>query len=270
MKGLGMWVLAAGGLLAACGGTAAAGRGASGRYAQEFDTATSTCSRNPACYTQAPGERAILPWLSRAADTARAAATVARMLDAAELARVEQLVEECAKDAEFEVNERELGGRRTTRELCQEEVGRDSRGQPVTRAMALGTLKHAVALQCVREKLGELMPENFSIEPRYHYDVSKSVTRLLDPKQVEAWLRDGLVALLVGTLVPDVVIHASGNPLKVQVVYEMKFPCPSTNPGKWRDYPLDHPHQQPNQKALYEIALGGKAKLMTPRYGASQ
>lgn len=270
MKRLGMWVLTAGGLLAACGGTAAAGRGASGRYAQEFDTATSTCSRNPACYTQAPGERAILPWLSRAADTARAAATVARMLDAAELARVERLVEECVKDAEFEVNERELGGRRTTRELCQEEVGRDSRGQSVTRAMALGTLKHAVALLCVREKLGELIPENFSIEPRYHYDASKKLTRLIHPERVEEWLRDGLMALLVGTLVPDVVIHDAGNPLKVQRIYELKFPCPSTNGPRWGDYPADHPHQGLNQQKLYEEALGGETWLVTPRYGVSR
>lgn len=35
-----------------------------GRYEQTVDSATSGCLRNPACYTTAQGEEAVIPWLS--------------------------------------------------------------------------------------------------------------------------------------------------------------------------------------------------------------
>lgn len=261
-------MLAASALLAACG-TSATVRATPRGYAQSVDSATSTCSRNPACYTRPPGEQAVLPWLSRAADAASATVTALRLLEAAELARARAIIEQCAKDADFEVDERELGeGKRPTRQQCKEVVGKDARGNPVTRAMELGRMKHEVALRCVQENLGKLFPENFTVEPRYHYDDRTGRVRLIEPRQVEEWLSDGLAALLIGTLVPDVVIHASGNPLKVQAVYEFKFPCPITNSPSWRDYPPDHPNQSDNQGQLYRDALGVEPHFVTPPLGS--
>jgi hypothetical protein len=253
--------------LAACGSTAGVERRTPGRYEQSLDTATNTCVHNPACYAVPAGEQAILPWLTRVVGTAEATVAALRLLDAATIARVERILTECADQANAEVNERMLAGRRPTREVCKETVGKDSRGRPVTRAMELGKEKHRVALQCVRERLEKEVPGNFSLEPHYFYDRKARRTGLLDPKQVEAWLREGLLEKLLGTLIPDVVIHAVGDPLKVQAVYEFKFPCPSSNDPAWRDYPEDHPYHPSNQGELYGEALGGGTALVAPAWG---
>lgn len=269
MERLRPMVLTATALLAGCGTSAPTQRRGQGRYAQEVDTATSACLRNPACYAPAPGEQAILPWLSRAGDAARATTTVLRLLDAAQIARVDKVLKECAEQASFEVNERLLGeGKRPTRELCQEVVGKDSRGQPVTRAMELGREKHRVALECAQERLEQEVPDHFSLEPRYQYSLKTKQTRLLDPKQVDEWLRDGLLHKLLGTLVPDVVLHAAGKPLQVQAVYDFKFPCPSSNFPSWHDYPSNHPFHPRHQGNVYQEALGVEAPaLVAPFHG---
>jgi hypothetical protein len=193
---------------------------------------------------------------------------MARLLDAAQVARVEQVLADCANEASAEVNERLMGGRRPTARECQEVVGQDERGRPVTRAMQLGTEKHRVALECVRARLGEEVPDHFSLEPRYQYDPRTGKTRLLSPQQVEEWLREGLLHHLLGTLVPDVVLHDAGNPLKVQAVYDFKFPCARDTPSDWTRYPPNHPHYKSNQGQLYERALGGGSPArVLPGYG---
>jgi hypothetical protein len=84
-------------------------------------------------------------------------------------------------------------------------------------------------------------------------------------------LLDGLTSLLLGTLVPDIVLHASGNPHKVQRVYDYKFPC---LPGRksdpdWRQYPKGHPHYPKDQGKMYREAFGEDSKptLVTPQLG---
>ncbi|WP_147444644.1 hypothetical protein [Corallococcus sp. CA053C] len=242
------------------------GRGAPERYDQTVDSATNACLRNPACYTQT-GDQAVLPWLSRAADAARTTAMVMEFLDEADVKRVEQLLLQCARDAERQVNEDELGeGNRPTAEQCNEVV-RQEKGKDVTRAMALGTKKHAVALDCVRSGLGASLLRNVVVQPRYKYDPAAGRWLMLDPKQVARWLEDMAFDLLLGTLAPDIVIHESGNPNKVQRVYDYKFPClPSRkqSPG-WRY----SSRGKPDQGERYEKALGGETKpvLITPQLG---
>lgn len=80
-----------------------------GYYAQSTDSATSGCLNNPACYATAPGEEAIIPWLSRAVEAARALATLKEFLEEADLRLIERILVECAKKADFQVNEREYG-----------------------------------------------------------------------------------------------------------------------------------------------------------------
>ncbi|MFP2928693.1 hypothetical protein ACLESO_26555 [Pyxidicoccus sp. 3LG] len=265
-------LLAAGALLSACSGPASMGRGAHTGYAQSMDSATNACLRNPVCYAQA-GEDAVLPWLARAASAVRTAAATLRLLEAADVEHVEKLLVECAKQANFEVNERVFGeGKRPTREQCEKEVRRDTRGNPVTWAMELGTEKHEVALKCAEEKLGKAVPGNFSVEPRYFKEPRTGRLRLLDPEEVELWLADGLFHLLLGTLVPDVVLHASGDPLKVLTAYDFKFPCADSKEPDWNGYPDGHPHAGMDQGEAYNRTLGLEVKSarVSPSWGITR
>ncbi|XXF77604.1 hypothetical protein P2318_31810 [Myxococcaceae bacterium GXIMD 01537] len=257
------WLVAL--LLSGC-----ATRSAPRTYAQATDSATSGCLRNPSCYTQV-GNEAPLPWLSQSVRALGTATAALRLLEAADLARVEQVLTECARNAHFEVNERELGeGQRPTKEQCARVLRREN-GQDVTLAMELGRLKHEAAIACVRAKLGPLFPDNVSVNPHYKLDASGR-WRLLDPAQAEQWRREGLFGLLLGVLIPDVVVHASGNPLQGQRVYDFKFPCLPDNRPRWRPYPNNHPHSPARQDDKYKEATGivGRPSFVSPQFGISQ
>ncbi|WP_233582796.1 hypothetical protein [Corallococcus sp. CA053C] len=259
------WLLLCGFVLTACAGPQ--GR-APGRYAQMVDSATSGCLRNPACATQV-GEDAVLPWLSRAAARAGQAAAMLRVWEAAEVAHVERVLVECAKQANSDVNERLLGpGRRTTPEVCTEKV-LDASGREVTRAMQLGEAKHAAALECVQRVLGATDAGRFSVEPRYLKDATTGRTRWLEPEEVAQWLQDGQFYLLAGSIVPDVVLHALGNPLKVQRVYDFKFPCPVSNPPIWDIYAPGHSFAGKTQRDVYQQLLNADRapQLVSPNFG---
>jgi hypothetical protein len=255
-------------LLAGCATGTFGGR-APGRYTQTTDSASSACLRNPACHTVLPGEEAVIPWLSRTSVRAvETTVTLAVMLQGAELKLVEQALADCAREADDQANreDEELAGRKPTREQCQKVVRREGTTE-VTRAMELGTRKHELALDCVRKRLGPQYSEHLRVEPTYQKEPGTGLWRWLDPKQVDEWLRDGLLSQLWGALVPDVVIHASGNPNDIQRVYDFKFPCPADNKPSWRPYPKGHPHYPKDQKKMYQEALlGGKRepKPITP------
>ncbi len=260
------WVLLASLLLAACGPSRTSRQGEPRHYAQAMDSATSACLRNPACYT-ATGEDAILPWLSRAASAVRTTAAMMRLLEAADIERVEGILSECASEANGHVNEQRYGkGGWPTPEQCKEAVT-SPWGQKETRAEELGRLKHEVALECARQKLKDAFAGNYSIEPRYFRDPGKGL-RLISPTQVAEWLQDGLFHLLAGTLVPDVVIHSTNEPLKVQAVYDFKFPCPLDNEPSWRRNPSGPPFYAKHQGLIYHEALGGmKPAMVAPGHG---
>jgi hypothetical protein len=247
-----------------------AGPHGTGQYAQAMDSATNACLRNPSCYMPPPGEEALLPWLTRIVSAVRTTVAVARLLEAAELARIEQAMKDCANQANFEVDERLLGkGQRPTRKLCQETFETDGRGNKVTWAMHLGREKHQAAFECVQKELGEALSDHFSLQPHYRYDRVTKKLDLLDPKQVEEWLRDGLFGLLLGTLMPDVAIHAKGDPKRVQQVFDFKFPCPSDNGASWYRYPINHPYYKSSQGDIYKEAFNVEPKLISPGFGAA-
>jgi hypothetical protein len=235
-----------------------------------MDSATSACLRNPSCYMAPPGEDAILPWLSRSLDAVRTVLTVVRLLEEAEVARVQQTLKDCANEASFKVDEQWLGkGNRPTRSLCQQTYETDARGAKVTWAMHLGREKHRVALECVQRELGQTLAEHVSLQPQYRYYREPRTLELLDPRQVAEWLRDGLYNLLLGTLIPDVVVHAAGNPLRAQAVFDFKFPCPSSNSAQWYAYPDDHPYRNLDQGSIYKEAFNvEKPILIAPGFGA--
>lgn len=250
---LGPPVLAALVLLAGCVGVSPR---VPGHYAQSTDSATSGCLRNPACYNTMPGEEAVIPWLPRAVDAARAATTVAMMLQDAELKLVEQTLLQCARQADEQVNEEdaELQGREPTPEECRQVVRREG-NMEVTRAMDLGNKKHKLALDCVRTAFANRFSDNISVEPTYQKDPSTGSWRWIDPAQVAEWLQIGLKSQLWGSLVPDLVLHASLNPNQVQRVYDFKFPCPSNKGPSWGRYSKGHPNHPKDQKRMYKDAL---------------
>jgi hypothetical protein len=237
-------------------------------YALTSDTATAGCLRNPACYTTPPGEEAVIPWLSNAASAARTATTMAMLLTDAEIKLIEKTLTECAQAANQKVNEEDetLKGQEPDREECRKVVRREG-NTDVTRAMELGAKKHDKALDCAREALKGLA-EYVRVEPTYQKDLNTGRWRWIDPKQVKEWLQLGLTAQLWGALVPDIVIHARGNPNQVQRVYDFKFPCPPTNAAQWGRYASNQPHHPNTQGEMYEKALlGGKIKprRITPK-----
>jgi hypothetical protein len=198
----------------------------------------------------------------------RSTVAVLRLLEAAELARVEQVLMDCANDATTQVNDQLLGkGKRPTRELCQETFATDARGNKITWAMHLGREKHRVALECVQRELGDLA-DNLSLQPQYRYDRVAGKLELLDPRQVEAWIREGLWDMLIGTLVPDVVVHTTGDPLRIQDVFDFKFPCPASNRPEWYPYPPNHPYRGASQGDMYKEAFRVEEPArVAPGYG---
>ena len=230
-----------------------------------FDSATTTCRQNPALCTAKAGEEAVVPTIRGGAELASISATL-RILTADTRSLVEQALVECAQRAHEEINQVRMGGRSPSREQCQEVLGVDACGRKVTRAMRLGTEKHALALQCAQENLSRLLPGSFGIEPRYRYDRKTGQKQLLGPEEIQALLRANCSDELVGTLSPDVIIHA-GNPLRVLAIYDFKFPCPISNEPRWYKYPQEHPCFEINQGAIYKEALGVKPSLVAPVWG---
>ena len=188
-------------------------------------------------------------------------------IDSAVVARVDKALAECAALASQEVLARRTNGRSPTPEECREQVGRDAKGEPMTRAQQLGIEMHEVALECARRKLGELRQFGFSIEPRYRYNLQTGRATPISPEMEQELRQRGLESELLGTIVPDVVLHA-GNPAKVQDVYDFKFPCvdPEGRP-KWRKYPDGHPYEDLGQDEVYQKALGPQPARVTPRRG---
>ncbi len=232
-----------------------------GSYGQAVDSATAACQRNPAYCASVAGEEAVVPLGVRAAQVA-AAGRAWQVLDKVTTAALDEILVECARRADEEVNRRELGGKSPTKAQCDEQVG-GTRENPVTRAMTLGRAKHELATQCAEEKLGSAYPGRFSLQQRYRLNPKTRQLELVSHETEVGMLKQGASGQLAGTVVPDVVIH-TGNPLQVQGVYDFKFPCPVTNPPSWRHYPPGNPLRVKDQGAAYEQVLGPIPKRVTP------
>ncbi|HYO64610.1 MAG TPA: hypothetical protein VEU33_00900 [Archangium sp.] len=246
-------VLALGALLMGCG---------SAGYA--VDSATSACRQNPQYCALVAGEETVVPTALRGgAEVASVAATL-RVLTPEAQSSIEQALVECVEWAHTEVNLRRFGGKSPSREQCREELPRaDPCGKKVTRAMQLGTEKHALARQCVEQKLNAQIPGRFSLDQRYRYDPGTGQKQLVNPEEARALRQQGCGDELEGTIVPDVVIH-SGNPLELLAVYDFKFPCPISNEPTWNRYPEGHSFSGSNQGAIYKKILGVGPHLVAP------
>lgn len=202
----------------------------------------------------------------RVAEVGASLAGAALVVEYLHRAQVEEALAHCALYAEEKVNGRHFQGRSPTREQCQQEVGTDAKGNGVTRAMELGREKHAVVMECLRWRLEVLLPGQFLLEPRYRYNGQTQETRLLSAEEVKRLLESGRGGELVGTIAPDVVIHL-GDPLRPVELFELKFPCPSSNDPSWRKYPQNHPYAGKTQKMVYEEILKALLRAVTPMGG---
>lgn len=191
-----------------------------------------------------------------------------RDLELEERAAIEKALEECADGARSEILLKYFKDGRPTREECQEVVGMDPRGQPITRAMRLRREQHEMALRCAEEKLSKIKPGGFSLSPRYRFDPKTRRTEYIPREAVEELLRQGRGAELRGTIEPDIVIH-EGDPRRIQDVYDFKFPCMATDQrAPWRRYPEGHPYQHEHQGEVYQEALGRLPARVQPHVGA--
>lgn len=230
-----------------------------GSAGYSVDSATSACKQNPQYCALVAGEETVVP----GAEVASVAATL-RVLTPEKQPSIEQALVKCVEWAHGEVNLRRFGGKSPSREQCQEALpGTDPCGKKVTRAMQLGTEKHALARQCVEQELNALIPGRFSLDQRYRYDPRTGQKQLVSPEEARALRQQGCGDEFEGTIVPDVVIH-SGNPLEVLSVYDFKFPCPISNYPSWNRYPRGHPYSDSNQGAIYKKILGVGPHLVAP------
>ncbi|QSQ18726.1 hypothetical protein JY651_25535 [Pyxidicoccus parkwayensis] len=225
-----------------------------------MDSATSACERNPAYCAKVAGEETVHPLVVRAVQVG----TVGRawqVLD--ELARkpIEDILVECAKWANAEVNKKELGERAPTEQECEQQVG-GTRENPVTRGMRLGGAKHRLATPCTEEKLSRTLPGRFRLEQRYRINPDTRQLELITHEAELEMLREGGKEL-VGSVVPDVIIH-TGNPLQVQAVFDFKFPCPETNTPKWRSLSPGNALGVRNQGEAYFKVLGEAPSRVAP------
>ncbi|WP_434385187.1 hypothetical protein [Melittangium boletus] len=191
--------------------------------------------------SSAPTSKAV-----RIAETLKGALTFKDFLDEAQMAQIEEVLAQCAKEADFQVNTREYPkeGYPSDKE-CNRLVGTDSQGNPIKRAMELGKMKHDAAFACVERRMGREFSSHVTREPRYS-ESSYTLTQ------------DG-----PGTLVPDVVIHWLGNANKVHRLDDFFFPC--TARGK------SDPLASQGKLDKYKPLVGdGRRALVTPQLGISR
>jgi len=260
------WVIALCAFLGACVGPP--GLGTPRRYA--FDNSVSAaCRNNPANCPAQMAEASTSPSGLAVASTGYTVHQVLRVLDDATKARVAEALKQCADKARLDVLLQYDGyfkGVGPSPDECQEEV-LDGTGRRITWAMRLGLEMHEVALRCAEEELGKLRPGGFSIEPRYRYDPETRQKRWIRPDEERALKESGNGAELLGTLKPDIVLHA-GDPLRVQALYDFKFPCVNTDQmPRWREYPSEHPYEGRNQGEVYKEAFSSGVFRVAPHIG---
>jgi len=256
-------------LLVSCAGGPQRAR----QYAWTVDSVSNTCLRSPANCPPTVGQAGAATTTASGSLVGVAAAggllvRPSRDLEEEETAVIDKALEECADQARADVMLKYFKDGRPTREQCDEVVGTDRRGQPITRAMQLGIEQHKVALQCAEAQLSQVRkPGCFILSPRYRYDSGTGRADYIPHEVVEELLRQGRGEELKGTLEPDIVI-CEQDPRRVQDVYDFKFPCVNTsNRSQWRPYPREHPHGGKTQGEMYEKALRVKPALVQPHLG---
>lgn len=125
-------------------------------------------------------------------------------------------------------------------------MGVDDRGRLTSLAQVLGTLKHAAAFACIKERLPENLRGNFSVEPRYKGQPEVNGTVLTNNK--------------LDSFKPDLVVHATRNATNIQCVFEFKFPCYERH----RLDPMNSLGVKDQLDGYGKLAKGCRVTLVTP------
>jgi len=189
-----------------------------------------------------------------AAEAVQGFSALERVLTGVELDQVEKTLKECVAQAHADVNQsyqKEQGrefknGKFPNDAECDRTVRFNEKGQTLTLAQELGTLKHAAAFACLESRLAKDFRGNFSVEPRYRGN----------PESNGVVLTNGGL----GSLSPDVVVHATRNATQVQCVYEIKFPCHEQH----RLNPLGSPGVTAQLDSYQRLSWRCPAALITP------
>jgi hypothetical protein len=192
-------------------------------------------------------------------------------LDPALRRAFEEALERCFEMARPVIMMRYFGSRKPAKEECNELIDKDSQGQPLkdrkgrllkqptSRAMQMGNEVEAEALKCLENEtvlLDKLSKQGYAVSthPTYQRNPSTGKVEHLPDTLVENMLRSGQHKNLVGSIEPDVVVHPSGFPSKIQAVYDFKFSCLGYK-RQWPKYDKE-PHKDKTQGQVYEDFLG--------------
>ncbi|MET0401526.1 MAG: hypothetical protein ABW123_03945, partial [Cystobacter sp.] len=158
-------------------------------------------------------------------------------------------------EADFQINEREYPREKFPSDAeCGRKVGQGKNGEPITRAMELGTMKHEWAFACVERALGRDMSNHVTREPRYGKDPSTGKYVLTEDT--------------MGSLVPDIVLHLIRDANRIQYIYDFLFPCTEKSKGE----PLGQGGRVLLKKLeKYDSLIGEQRRaLVTPQLGISR
>jgi hypothetical protein len=218
-----------------------------------------SCALNAVCAAPAASGELVVPTtaqkLVQAAEAVQGLLTLKDFLDEAEVARVEEVLVQCAKEADYQVNQREYPKEGYPSDAeCDRVVGYDKKGEKVTRAMELGTMKHDAAFSCVERELGREFSDHITREPRYGKKPPGEEYALTDKR--------------TGSLVPDIVLHLVRDANTIQLVYDFFFPCTSSS----KSDPLGRRSINLKVKQDKYTSLGGNKKpaLVTSQLGVSR
>lgn len=236
-----------------------------------LDTETASQLKHAATASGSTSGLAVSTIRAVASNLARIAPPLIPLLGGEEqVSQLEELLVECARQAERQVNSEQFGDRSPTRQERGEEVVVDGCVEPLTRAMLLGQQKHVLALECARDVLKELWPAQFSIEQRYRYYPNANFLELVTAREEAHLIAQGCTRELWRTIKPDILLHADNDWRRAAITLEYKFPCPDTNEPQWREYDGDSAYAGSNQGQVYEKAFGGEALLISPRRGVTR
>jgi len=248
------WVLVVSVLLGGCVSTP----GHATRFGYSVDSPSLACRHNPAACLALYGK-----------EVASATAVLKVALDVATRTSIDQELVDCANQARSDVLLRHEGDFETLFPNVIEcnQLAKNPRRKGMTWAMQLGVEMHEEAMKCAEERLGKLRPGGYNLEQRYRYDSRTGQWKLVSREEVRALEESGNAGELLGSLQPDVVIHA-GNPLQVQEVYDFKFPCVNiAKEPPWDDYPEGHPYADLDQGEMYGRVLAKNPARVVPRLG---
>jgi hypothetical protein len=176
------------------------------------------------------------------------------------LAKVERAIEQCVRRADQKVNDYHFNGRSPSRELCQQVKV----GEKTTWAVYLGLFKHEESWPCLREALDKLLPRRYLLHPRFQLEERTGTWKFLNEEKVKQIVLEHGWKGLWGTIEPDIVLMDEKG--FIVHVYDLKFPCPDTNPLLWPRYREGRWKDQ-MQGGVYKDALRVEPWLVSPRQG---